>query len=333
MNPVRSFRHQPIALSLSLLLVTTCTSPAAKIISDHGYDNLIEIKNSTTRVVLEPNMGGRVLSFQLNSVEILQQNPAQAGLQPTREKTEPRLAGGRFDVGPTTALPKHNTLWQCAWSAEITGKYSARMTSQIDPDLGIQLIREFTLDQKKAHLACKQIMINHNKEAFHGCFWSRTFAKGGGVAFAPIPAKGVFPRGYGLNLEPKGSFNFLPEPEPNVRIRDNILEFLGEPSSQKSIFNLSDGWMAYLSPDDLLFIKTFPFDPAWQYADPPQHHASYWHLKDEIIEIEPNGPLQIIQPGEQAEFTEHWWLVEFDLPENKLVNLEKLRNVIGKTTK
>lgn len=303
---------------------------ATSVVSGHGYDNLIEIRNDATEVILEPNMGGRVLSYKLNGVEILYQDPAQAGLHPTREVSVHRIAGGRFDVGPTFALPQHNTIWQCAWTGEITGEFSARLTSQIDPDLGIQLVREFTLCPDSSKLDCKQTIINHNDVPFRGCFWSRTFAKGGGVSLAPVVTDSYFPKGYALNLDPRGGYQFLPQPEAAIRVRDNILEIFTEPSDPKSICHLSEGWLGYISPDDLLFLKTFPFDPEWRYADPPQHHASFWHLKDEIVEIEPNGPQEIIPPGGKASFTETWHLIPFKLPSDKQVDLEKLRQTIGK---
>jgi hypothetical protein len=313
---------------LAILSLAASIHAATRIIEGHGYDNLIEIRNGSTQVILEPNMGGRVLAYKLNGVEILYQDPAQAGLHPTREVSVHRIAGGRFDVGPTFALPQHNTIWQCAWTGEITGDYSARLISQIDPDLGIQLVRDFTLSPDNSKLDCKQTIINHNDVPFRGCFWSRTFAKGGGVSFAPLKEDSRFPMGYALNLEPRGGFQFLPQPEPAIRVRDNILEIFTEPSDPKSIFNLSEGWLAYVSPDNLLFLKTFPFDTSWRYADPPQHHASFWHLKDEIVEIEPNGPQEIIPPGGKASFTETWQLIPFELPSDKQVDLGKLRETV-----
>ena len=55
----------PSLLPLLFLLISTESGHgAARIISEHGYDNLIELSNGTCRVVLEPNMGGRVLTPQ-----------------------------------------------------------------------------------------------------------------------------------------------------------------------------------------------------------------------------------------------------------------------------
>jgi hypothetical protein len=301
---------------------------AARVLSEYGYDNLIELKNTTTRVVLEPNMGGRVLSYKLHDIEVLYQDPKQAGLHPGRNGNVGRIAGGRFDIGPAFALPQHKTLWQGKWKGEITGEFSARLTSQIDPDCGIQLIREFTLDPDNSRLRCRQTIINYNSRPVWAFFWSRTFAKGGGIALAPVPEMGHFPRGYALARPPRGGFDFLPEPEANIRIRDNILEFIGPSSIPKSIFNLSEGWMAYLTTEDILFLKTFPFNPDWRYGDPTQHHASLWFEGTTIIEIEPNGPLEVIPPGGRASFHEDWHLASFPFPENRVVDLDYLRKII-----
>ena len=84
-----------------LLMAAGLSTHAARIISEHGYDNLIELSNRSCRVVLEPNMGGRVLMYELEGKEVLYQDPKQAGLNPTMDKGVPRIAGGRFDIGPS----------------------------------------------------------------------------------------------------------------------------------------------------------------------------------------------------------------------------------------
>ena len=323
---IRSIYKVSCLLSLSIV-----ATDAATIISDHGYDNLIELDNGTCRVVLEPNMGGRVLRYQYKGVEVLYQDPDQAGMRPDKDEWVGLIAGGRFDFGPAFLQRPRGTLWQGEWKGEITGELSARLTSQVDPDCGVQLIRNFTLAQEGTHLRCQQIIINHSEKTLWTMHWSRTMVVGGGLAYAPIPDQGHFPKGFALSVKPRGGFNFLPGDEPNVRIREGILEFLGQPSSQKSIFNLDEGWMAYLTRDNLLFVKTFPFDPDWRYGDPPQHHGSYWWKGDTATEFEPNGPLERIPPGGKASFHEDWWLVTLPYPEDKVVNIAELRQAVADT--
>ncbi|MEX0331879.1 MAG: hypothetical protein AB3N64_10690 [Puniceicoccaceae bacterium] len=316
-------------ITLSCLLIPWLAMGSSRMMTDHGYENLIELDNGTCRVVLEPNMGGRVLNYQFQGVEVLYQDPEQAGLRPDKDEWVPLIAGGRFDFGPSFYQRPRGTLWQGEWKGEITGELSARLTSQVDPDCGVQLIREFTLAEEGTHLRCEQTIINHTKDVLWTMHWSRTMAVGGGIAYAPIPDQGHFPKGYALNVEPHGAFNFIPEEEPDVRIRDGVLEFLKEPSAPKTIFNLDEAWMAYLTRDDILFVKTFPFDPEWRYGDPPQHHASYWWKGERATEFEPNGPLEQIPPGGRASFHEDWWLGPFPFPEDKVVNIAKLRQAVA----
>ena len=47
------------------------------------------------------------------------------------------------------------------------------------------------------------------------------------------------------------------------------------------------------------------------------------------MEIEPIGPLEIIEPGDERSFTEDWWLAEFSFPKNFNVDLKTIRAVVG----
>jgi hypothetical protein len=46
-------------------------------ISAYGYDSCIELKNKTTTVILEPNAGGRVISYSLNGINIMYEDSLQ----------------------------------------------------------------------------------------------------------------------------------------------------------------------------------------------------------------------------------------------------------------
>jgi hypothetical protein len=44
---------------------------------------------------------------------------------------------------------------------------------------------------------------------------------------------------------------------------------------------------------------------------------SLWYLKDFVCELEPIGPMEVLTPGDQAEFTENWYIAEFPFPEQR----------------
>ena len=61
-----------------------------------GYSGCIELRNQNTRVVLDPNCGGRVLEYSLNGVDAIMLDPKQDGWTYQKGKRiDP--CGGRLD--------------------------------------------------------------------------------------------------------------------------------------------------------------------------------------------------------------------------------------------
>lgn len=309
----------------------------ARFISRSGYDGCVELRNETTRVVLEPNLGGRVLSYQLHEVEALYQDPSLNGVLYDGRTKIGHPSAGRFDIGPEFGGLDHDELWLGRWTAEITGPRSARLSSATLQE-GLQLVREFTLDAASSHLRCTQVFRNSGPRPLRVFHWSRTFARGNGIALAPLPQPGRFPRGYGLG-GPPGVIDFQPGEDENVRIRQQILEIVGPPARAKIILEVQPGWLAYLSPGGLLFLKKFPVYSDRPYGELAANNASIWYSgkanapgwpgSEQVVEIEPIGPLVILAPGAASSFTEEWWLGSFPFPEDRRVNLPVLLSIVA----
>jgi hypothetical protein len=211
------------------------------------------------------------------------------------------------------------------------------MTSVTMPDSGLQLAREFTLGAG-SHLHCTQIMRNHGPAPIRVFHWSRTFLPSGGIALAPLPRAGRFPRGFAIG-GPAGQVDFLPEPEPGVRVRDGVLEIVGPPRRAKFALDVEPGWLAYLTPNGLLFVKKFSVDARGKYGEPTANNASVWYgakentpewpLRHHATEIEAIGPLEILAPGAEARFTEDWWLTPFAGAADGRVDLDRVRAAIA----
>ena len=77
-----------------------------------------------------------------------------------------------------------------------------------------------------------------------------------------------------------------------------------------------------------LFIKKFPVYPERVYGDMAGNTVSVWYDKDKLCEIEPMGPLEIIAPGGEASFTEHWYLFDYKYPADKKADLDDIRSRI-----
>ena len=326
-----------LALCMCMLLhevsVFGATPDGAAWVVSHGYSDCVELTNGTTRVVLEPNCGGRVLEYSLNGHNALYVDPEQDGWTYSPDKRGIDPSGGRFDIGPEMLVPRRPLLWLGPWKAEITGPRAARMTSVQDSSTGVQLTREFRLDSESSYLRCTQIIKNVSGETKRYNHWSRTFAEGGGICLIPLVERSRFPDAY-IYYGPESVLKYRHEPHPNVRERSGFFEMRGPHEQRKFGVDSSAGWMGYISKADILFIKRFPVYPERAYGEVAPYTVNIWYNEYQMCELEPLGPWETILPGESASFTEDWWLFPYTYPgEGEDVDLAVFEDFVKKNAR
>lgn len=319
-----------LTASMAILISVACSRDhyeGTAIVTQNGYDNCIELKNKEIRVVLEPNMGGRVLVYELNGKNVLYHNPNQDGViyKPGGESVNP--VGGRFDIGPEKITPRRPALFLGKWDGSIIGKREAELVSQKDTSTGVQLIRRFKLDEHGSKLEYTQTIKNVSSDTKYYCSWSRTFVKGGGISVTPLNPRSRFPKGY-IIYGPGNVMDFMPADEPNVMVNNGLLEIVGAPSRPKFVMDVSDGWLAYITKDDQLFVKKFTVFPERVYGEMSAANVSIWYNKEEMCEIEPMGPMETIEPGKAVSFTEIWYLLDYKYPSDHRADPESIINTI-----
>ena len=300
-------------------------SQGSRIITERQYPGSIELSNDSVRVVLEPNLGGRVLAYELNGKNVLYVDDAQDG-----NVYEPgkfiHPSGGRSDIGPERTIPAHPALFLGKWDARVTGEREAEMISQEDTATGVQLKRKFKLAKNGSRLEFTQTIRNTSKSMKKYCHWSRTFVKGNGISLSPLNPESRYPLGY-LIYGPGRTLNFIPEKEVNIRIREGILEVTGIPSQPKIVTDSYAGWLAYITRDNQLFVKKYPVFPLRNYGEIAASTACVFY-KELMCEIEPIGPMETIAPGKEVSFTEYWYLFNYSYPADKKADLKGIQNTI-----
>jgi len=297
----------------------------------HGYSDCIVLENDSTRVVLGAHCGGRVLEYSVHGKNALRLDPSQAGWtwKPGSPEIDPW--GGRFDIGPEKTIPPHPTLWVGTWKSRLDSSGVAKLTSEADPATGMRLTRTFELAPDSTRLTCTQTMQNVSNRVQAWCHWGRTLSPGGGICIVPLTTPSRFPNAY-LRYGPDPFINYLPS-DPNVRIRENFLEIIGPPAHPKLGMDSHAGWLAYLTDNNLLFVKRFPTYPDRPYNEMAGFTVSVWYYKDELVELEPIGPMERLAPGESASFTEDWWLLAYPFPERRdALDLEEVSALVERTT-
>ncbi len=326
---------RPLPVSLVVVLgwaagTAPAEEPTARVVPFHGYARAVELKLGQTRAVLCPEAGGRVLEFSVDGADAMYLDPAEKNWRPG--KPGPASAG-RFDYGPELTVTPHPKTWAGEWAAEITPANTVKLTGPRD-DAGIQLVREFRLLPHGADvgLSCKQTMTNVSKETREVCHWGRSFAPAGGICVVPLgdrPSR--FPGKYAL-YEESAVINVRAR-DNNMRERDGFLEVLAPPRKPKLGFDTYAGWMAYVMPNDRVFVKRFPAYPDRVYSEAAGLTLSVWYPTGPQIELEPIGPRERLAPGGSASFTEDWWLLSHPFPKKgERIDLKALAEQVSTQT-
>ncbi len=282
-------------------------------VESNGYSNCVLLSNETVNVILEPNCGGRVIEYSVKGENAIYMNPDHDGWMytPGVEKIEP--CGGRFDIGPEMTIPSHPDLWLGSWKAEITGPRQARLISVEDSATGVRLTRNFMLDKNSSHLKCTQTINNISDSPKQYYYWGRTFAKGNGIFLVQLNPKSRFPKGY-ITFGPGSVIDYNPADHPNITVRDGFLLVTGTPPQPQLALDSYSEWMAYITKNNLLFVKKYPTYPDRVYSDMAATTVVIWYKKDIICELEPIGPRETLKPGDCATYTEDWWLIPYTFP-------------------
>lgn len=288
-----------------------------------GYEKAVYLTNDNVTVVLCPEVGGRVLEYAINGKNVLFISEGEKKWKPG---DKPESSAGRFDIGPELMIPPRQTLWNGNWSTEIIGDRHARLTSPDDSSTGVRLVRDFVLHEKTSQLNCTQTIHNISNNTVEYCHWSRTFAVGRGICLIPLTSPSRFPKGY-VMYEEGSLINFAPD-DPAIHVRERFLEIRSTPRKPKLGMDSYAGQIAYLSPNDLLFVKRFKTYPDRVYNEAAGLTISIWYPDNAMIELEPIGPRERLKPGEEASFTEEWFLSEMPFPKNREIDIEALKKAL-----
>ena len=98
-------------------------------------------------------------------------------------------------------------------------------------------------------------MMNTSSELREVCHWGRSFSPGGGICLIPLEGRSRFPSQYAM-YEDSAIIN-VRNTDEKIRVRDGFLEILAPPRKPKLGFDSAAGWLAYLRPDDTLFVKRY----------------------------------------------------------------------------
>lgn len=285
--------------------------PPARVVPFHGYTRAVEMTSGPARVVLGPEVGGRVLEFTVGGRTAVMIDDAEKAWRPGQP---PQSSAGRFDYGPELTVTPHPKTWGGEWATDIRGDVVA-LTGPDDP-AGIKVAREFRFIRHgpAVGLAVTQTLTNTSPATKEVCHWGRSFSPGGGVCVVPVGDRPTrFPGGYAMYES--GSVINVKNADDKIRLRDGFVEILAPPRKPKLGFDSYAGWLAYAMPGDTLFVKRFKTYPDRVYNEAAGLTISVWYPQaGNRIELEPIGTRERLEPGQSAAFTEEWWVLSHPFP-------------------
>ena len=304
-------------------------------ISYRGWSECYKISNGSVEVIINPEAGGRILSFALNGSNVIFEDSTQNGklLSDYRKKWFD-VDGGRFDLGPEGATHKlHLLTWMGTWDAKIKGDNSVEIISQPDQRLGAQIKREFTLN-KNSSLTIKQTVKNISDTTKSWFFWDRTLVPVGGKLVVPMNPESKYSQGWGIwEWDANNAIIHTDNiSDPAVTTNDGNLLFEPTSSSPRGKYGTDshDGWMAY-GYKNVLFVKQQKYFPDKIYTEAGGQILIFF-TSGKFMEIEPVSPTTTLKPGDSYSFSANWWLFPYQTTKINPEHLDDVSKFVNSKT-
>ncbi len=291
-----SVRRAAVAAGAAVLLASVTTaadlqlatqpqpSPAATEANYRGWKSLA-LRNDFIELHIVPEIGGRVIQFQLGGKEFFWVNPSLAGKQPPPGGLAPD--GGWLNYGGDKLWPApqgwdNDAQWPGPPDAVLDGQpYSVerldhntaiRLTSRDDPRSGIRFSRIIRIAGDSTRVSFEATMTNVDRKPRRWGIWAHTQLDGGQAggtahnrllnAWCPLNPQSRFPKGYRVIFGTEDNPSFQPDPVRGL-MRVNYQYQVG-----KIGLDSPAGWVATVDgASGAVFVQRFQFEPGKEYPD------------------------------------------------------------------
>lgn len=260
------------------------------------------------QAVVVPDLGGRLMHYSYDLINILYKNPEALG-RTLANSRRPFYAGGyQCDLGPETfPLPRRLqlTVGKHVWRSP--RHYTVDTASPGESGVPVRIMKSFTMDQDTGELGILQRMANASDTPAAYSLRDRTVCKGGGFAFFEINRSSRFAHGCSA-LKQSGSRYFYESvgelPDNVTRTDDTLIIDTSRGAAKLGVDNAA-GWLAYVR-GNILLVKFFPITEGGDYADAGNTLSVMWN--GTVTELSPQSPRITLQPGGTYDFPERWVL-------------------------
>ncbi len=255
-------------------------------------------------LVITTDVGPRILRFGfLGGDNLFKEYPEHLGHTGGGEW---RAYGGHRlwhapEANPRTYWPDNHPV-DYSWDGK-----TLSLVSHAETTTGIQKEIEITLDPDLARVTVLHRLVNRNLWDIPAAPWCLSVMAAGGRAVIPQEPYRPHPE-YLLPARPVVLWHYTDMSDPRWTWGKKFIQLQQRPGAatkQKIGMRNSLGWMAY-SLGDVVFVKTYPHDPAAEYPDFGCNSEIFTDAN--MLELETLGPLAMIPAGGKAELIERWQL-------------------------
>ncbi len=268
------------------------------------WQNCYRMDNDRVEVVLTADVGPRIIRFGFsggeNEFKEFEADVGQTGGEEWRSYGGHRLWHAP-EAQPRTYAPDNSAI-------EVLSGYTGLHAIQpVEALTGIQKEIEISLDETEAHARVVHRLRNLGVWPVELSVWCLSVMAPGGTAVLPLPARGPHPD----NLQPASSlalWAYSDLSDERLSLGREYILLRQDPQDstpQKIGASVPDGWAAYARGGHL-FVKKFQYEPQAVYPDMGCCFECF--LNDEILEMETLSPLTLLDPGEETEYIEDWYL-------------------------
>ncbi len=309
-----------------------------------GWQSCI-LQNGLIRLVAVPDIGGRIMAYDLGPYAFFFVDPQYAGklFSPEENQGDGSLAAWKNYGGDKTwPAPQgwdHDAQWHGPPDPVLdTGRYTLdelnssaemaqlRMVSPPDARTGIRITRQFTIQRGSARVQVALTFTNISSKPVRWSIWdvaqlrAERVLPDGQLAYepqcvvtAPLNPTSRFPNGYAV------MFGAQDNPQWQTDAQAGLFQAPYQWQIGKVGLDSTAGWIAFSNPaQGYAFAEHFRYEPGAEYPDNGASvevwtvgagqvaNLDYSQSSIYLMETEVLSPLRTIAPGESTTFTLEW---------------------------
>jgi len=290
----------------------------------------LQLRNGLVTVTVVPDLGGRIMEYNLGDHPFLWTNPAEYGKLYDAPKTAAERKWhnfGGYKIWPSPQSqwggppdPLGSTLDGGRWTGRITkdsGESAVvELTSPADAEVtGLQMLRRVTLHAGTTRVDIQETFRNVSKRELTWSIWDVTQVPGAlrgdgqpsreARIYLPLNPASVFTNGYQhIIADPTDQWTVIND--------GKLLQTSYGGQTGKIGADSMDGWIAYVDElHKMTYAKTFDVTPGATYPDQGSTVEVYTSKAETpYMEVEVLSPLQKLAPGAEMSFVQSWYCAQ-----------------------